>query len=110
MPFINGRFYANPAYGRALERARRSNSGGVWSEDFPEQGPGIAEEGAIAATHPKLYRTPAQPSTASTTAPMILMLRPQTPESRTKFTMKLPVCAPPANRATEVTWIFRTHA
>jgi len=46
MPFINGRFYANPAYGRALERARRSNSGGVWSEDFPEQGPGIAEEGS----------------------------------------------------------------
>ena len=22
MPFINGRFYMNPAYGRALERAR----------------------------------------------------------------------------------------
>jgi hypothetical protein len=37
MPFINGRFYANPAYGRALERARRSSSGGIWSEDFPEQ-------------------------------------------------------------------------
>jgi hypothetical protein len=46
MPFINGRFYANPAYGRSLERARRSNSGGVWSEDFPEQDPGIAEEGS----------------------------------------------------------------
>lgn len=27
MPFINGRFYMNPAYGRALERARSSESG-----------------------------------------------------------------------------------
>ena len=34
MPFINGRFYINPAYGRALERARRAE--GVWSEQFPE--------------------------------------------------------------------------
>ncbi len=46
MPFINGRFYANPAYGRTLERARRSNSGGIWSEDFPEQDRGIDEEGS----------------------------------------------------------------
>jgi len=37
MPFINGRFYANPAHGRALERARRASSDGIWSEDFPEQ-------------------------------------------------------------------------
>lgn len=44
MPFINGRFYANPAYGRALERARRFNSGGIWSEDFPEQTPGMDPE------------------------------------------------------------------
>ncbi|HEV2298321.1 MAG TPA: hypothetical protein VGR72_07375 [Candidatus Acidoferrales bacterium] len=26
MPFINGRFYANPAYGRALERARQADA------------------------------------------------------------------------------------
>jgi hypothetical protein len=34
MPFINGRFYINPAYGRALERARRVD--GIWSEHFPD--------------------------------------------------------------------------
>ncbi|MGB8524322.1 MAG: hypothetical protein WCD43_15255 [Candidatus Acidiferrales bacterium] len=34
MPFINGRFYMNPAYGRAIERARRA--GGIWSEELPE--------------------------------------------------------------------------
>jgi hypothetical protein len=34
MPFINGRFYINPAYGRAFEQARRAD--GVWSEQFPE--------------------------------------------------------------------------
>ena len=34
MPFIKGRFYMNPAYGRAIERARRAN--GVWSEELPE--------------------------------------------------------------------------
>jgi hypothetical protein len=34
MPFINGRFYINPAYGRALERARSAD--GVWSEQFPD--------------------------------------------------------------------------
>ncbi|MGB8543562.1 MAG: hypothetical protein WCD49_18180 [Candidatus Acidiferrales bacterium] len=34
MPFINGRFYINPAYGRALERARGAD--GIWSEQFPE--------------------------------------------------------------------------
>jgi len=45
MPFINGRFYANPAYGRALERARRSSSGGIWTEDFPEQNQGTDEHG-----------------------------------------------------------------
>jgi hypothetical protein len=44
MPFINGRFYANPAYGRALERARRASSGGIWSEDFPEQTQGTGGE------------------------------------------------------------------
>lgn len=26
MPFINGRFYANPAYGRVLERARQAGA------------------------------------------------------------------------------------
>jgi hypothetical protein len=34
MPFINGRFYMNSAYGRAIERARRA--GGIWSEELPE--------------------------------------------------------------------------
>ncbi len=34
MPFIDGRFYINPAYGRALERARGAD--GIWSEQFPE--------------------------------------------------------------------------
>ena len=34
MPFINGRFYMNPAYGRAIERARRTS--GIWSEELPE--------------------------------------------------------------------------
>jgi hypothetical protein len=26
-PFINGKFYMNPAYGRAVENARRSGAG-----------------------------------------------------------------------------------
>lgn len=34
MPFINGKFYMNPAYGRAIERARKAN--GIWSEQFPK--------------------------------------------------------------------------
>jgi hypothetical protein len=34
MPFINGKFYMNPAYCRAIERARRAND--IWSEQFPE--------------------------------------------------------------------------
>jgi hypothetical protein len=34
MPFINGKFYMNPAYGRAIERARKA--GGIWSEERPE--------------------------------------------------------------------------
>lgn len=33
MPFINGRFYMNPAYGRAIERARTANQ--IWSEEIP---------------------------------------------------------------------------
>src|ERR1700735_18156 len=33
MPFINGKFYMNPAYGRAIERARRANE--IWSEELP---------------------------------------------------------------------------
>jgi hypothetical protein len=36
MPFINGRFYMNPAYGRAIERARRANQ--IWSEEIPGLG------------------------------------------------------------------------
>ena len=34
MPFINGKFYMNPAYGRALERARRASS--IWSVALPQ--------------------------------------------------------------------------
>lgn len=34
MPFIKGKFYMNPAYGRAIERARSAN--GIWSEELPE--------------------------------------------------------------------------
>ena len=33
MPFINGRFYMNRAYGRAIERARTANQ--IWSEEIP---------------------------------------------------------------------------
>jgi hypothetical protein len=38
MPRINGRFYANPLFGRALERAREAESGRVWTEQYPELG------------------------------------------------------------------------
>lgn len=38
MPWINGRFYANPLFGRALEHAREAESGRVWSEEYPELG------------------------------------------------------------------------
>jgi hypothetical protein len=38
MPWINGRFYANPLFGRALERAREAESGRIWSEQYPELG------------------------------------------------------------------------
>jgi hypothetical protein len=34
MPFINGKFYMNPACGRAIERARRAS--GIWSEELPK--------------------------------------------------------------------------
>jgi hypothetical protein len=43
MPLINGRFYANPAYGQALERAR-------------------AQEAARVARHDKHAQTPAAPN------------------------------------------------
>jgi hypothetical protein len=33
MPFVNGKFYANPIFGRALERARAAEAGRVWSEE-----------------------------------------------------------------------------
>jgi hypothetical protein len=36
MPFVNGRFYMNPIFGAALERARKANAGKVWSEKSPE--------------------------------------------------------------------------
>ena len=36
MPFLNGRFYMNPIFGAALERARRANAGREWSEESPE--------------------------------------------------------------------------
>lgn len=40
MPFINGKFYANPAYGRALERARQveaqSEATGL-GRDYPNE-------------------------------------------------------------------------
>jgi hypothetical protein len=36
MPWMNGRFYANPLFGPALERARMANSGRIWSEQYPE--------------------------------------------------------------------------
>jgi hypothetical protein len=38
MPWIKNRFYANPLFGRALERARVANEGGVWTEEFPAAG------------------------------------------------------------------------
>jgi hypothetical protein len=36
MPFPNGRFYMNPIFGAALERARKANAGREWSEESPE--------------------------------------------------------------------------
>jgi hypothetical protein len=36
MPFLNGRFYMNPIFGAALERARRANVGREWSEESPQ--------------------------------------------------------------------------
>lgn len=44
MPFVNGRFYANPIYGRAVERVRRAKAGKVWSEEYPETEPDISAE------------------------------------------------------------------
>lgn len=38
MPWVNGRFYANPLFGHALERARDAEGGRLWSEQFPEMG------------------------------------------------------------------------
>jgi hypothetical protein len=34
--WINGRFYANPLFGRALERARIAEPGRIWSEEYPK--------------------------------------------------------------------------
>jgi len=36
MPWINSRFYANPLFGRGLERARIASANRVWSEEYPE--------------------------------------------------------------------------
>ena len=60
MPWINGRFYANPLFGRALERARAAESGRVWSEQYPELGfEPIAEQSSSDATPGQT--TPSQP-------------------------------------------------
>jgi len=50
VPWINGRFYPNPLFGRALERARMADASQVWSEEllelerqgFLRQGPGAS--------------------------------------------------------------------
>ena len=55
MPLINGRFYANPLFGRAVERAREAEGGRVWSEQRSEserQSPSHASP-PRAAPHPK---------------------------------------------------------
>jgi hypothetical protein len=55
MPFISGKFYMNPAYGRALERARRTNQ--IWSEEIPvftgssPGGQGFKNDGSLSPTH-----------------------------------------------------------
>lgn len=38
MPFINGRYYANPSYGDAVERARRGESGDEINDEVPGLG------------------------------------------------------------------------
>ena len=49
MPGINGKFYANPLYGRALERARMAEAGHIWSEDYPELEPQYAWQQDLAS-------------------------------------------------------------
>ena len=46
MPFVNGKFYANPIFGRALERTRAAESGRMWSEEHFASEPQAAQ-----ATH-----------------------------------------------------------
>jgi hypothetical protein len=61
MPWINGRFFANPLFGRALERARVADSGRNWSEQYPESGfqhiadqnPGTAAPGQKSSAQPQ---------------------------------------------------------
>lgn len=58
MPFINGRFYANPAYGEALERARSAESGAKFGDGLARYGgenldvEPIAQHHAIQNHHP----------------------------------------------------------
>jgi hypothetical protein len=59
MPWINGRFYANPLFGRALERARAAESGRVWSEQYPEleQHSSVRAKSGNATSAPKPQRS-----------------------------------------------------
>lgn len=45
MPWIKGKFYMNPFYGRALERARSASEGQPWSEDSSEFESGLFHKG-----------------------------------------------------------------
>lgn len=62
MPLINGRFYANPLFGRALERARAADSGQVWSEPRPELELQESSEAKSGSATPK--RAPQHPPEA----------------------------------------------
>ena len=61
MPLVNGKFYANALYGRALEMARAADSGKIWSGDYTDVGQPHPEE--ISARNSE--RTPAQRPAAS---------------------------------------------
>jgi rare lipoprotein A len=61
MPWINDRFYANPLFGRALERARMANAGQVWSEQYPELGFQSAADQNLASSKPNQAPTSQTP-------------------------------------------------
>jgi hypothetical protein len=83
MPHINGRYYANPAYGRGVERAR--------AQERQRQSP---------SRHIRPQRI--RPIAARTiTIPLQLP-----PESPIRFTMRPPVCGLRRNGVREATWIF----